>query len=130
RVWPLDNLLRALGAFFVRRDSRNRVYRKVLERYVQIAVDHGITQGIFPEGGLSRDGHLGAPKLGLLAYATRHFSGTDGRDLVFVPVAINYDRVLEDRTLVRELDPAAARSSAAHTVATALWWLIKNAGLY
>ena len=30
------------------------------------------------------------------------------RDLVFIPVGINYDRVLEDRSLLRKLDPAAA----------------------
>ena len=49
---------------------------------------------------------------------------------MFVPVAINYDRVLEDRTLVRDLDPAAARTSSARAVATAIGWLLKNAGLY
>jgi glycerol-3-phosphate O-acyltransferase len=67
RIWPLDSLLRGLGAFFVRRNSRDRLYRKVLERYVQVAVAHGVTQAVFPEGGLSRDGRL-RPPAGLLAY--------------------------------------------------------------
>ncbi len=131
RIWPLDNLLRGLGAFFVRRDSRDRLYRKVLERYVQLAVEYGVTQGIFPEGGLSRDGRLRPPKLGLLSYATRHYSRATGRDLVFVPVGINYDRVLEDRNLTRELDPAGgAKPGKARTVASFVAWGMKNTGLY
>ena len=32
------------------------------------------------------------------------FDPASGRDLVFIPVGINYDRVLEDRTLLRSLD--------------------------
>jgi glycerol-3-phosphate O-acyltransferase len=82
KVWPLDTLVRALGAFFVRRNSNDALYRKVLERYVQLAVAHGVTQAVFLEGGLSRDGRLRPPKLGLLAYATRHLSRLSARDLV------------------------------------------------
>lgn len=130
RIWPLDNLLRGLGAFFVRRNSRDRLYRKVLERYVQIAIDHGVTQAVFPEGGLSRDGRLRPPKLGLLSYATRRFSRASPHDLVFVPVALNYDRVLEDRTLLADLEPVAVPSSHVRTVLSALAWTAKNAGLY
>ena len=130
RIWPLDNLIRALGAFFVRRDSKNALYRKVLERYVQLAVGHGVTQAMFLEGGLSRDGRLQAPRLGLLAYATRHFERTGSRDLVFVPVAVNYDRVLEDRTLLRDLNPKAMRPSGIRTAAAAAGWVAKNLSLY
>ena len=32
RIWPLQTLVRAMGAYFVRRDSRDPLYRKVLER--------------------------------------------------------------------------------------------------
>ena len=34
RIFPLEMLIRAMGAFFVRRGSQNPLYRKVLERYV------------------------------------------------------------------------------------------------
>ena len=34
RVWPLQTLIRAMGAYFVRRNSKDPLYRKVLERYV------------------------------------------------------------------------------------------------
>jgi hypothetical protein len=54
---------------------------------------------VFPEGGLTRDGALRPPKLGLLSYMVSGFDPHGGRDIVFVPVGLNYDRVLEDRIL-------------------------------
>ena len=109
RIWPLESLLKSMGAYFVRRRSRNALYRRVLERYVQMATAAGVPQAVFPEGGLSRDGRLGAPKLGLIDYMVKAFdpglgsSGGGERDVVFVPVAVNYDRVLEDRTLLLDV---------------------------
>ena len=108
RVWPLQALVRSLGAYFVRRDSRNALYRQVLARYVRAATAAGVVQAVYPEGGLSRDGRLRRPKLGLINYMVSGFDPEGDRDLVFVPVGLNYDRVLEDRTLVRERDPKAA----------------------
>jgi glycerol-3-phosphate O-acyltransferase len=99
RVWPLSRLIRAMGAFFIRRRSRNALYRRVLARYVQLATRGGVTQAIFPEGGLSLDGSVGPPKLGLLSYIVEDFD-PELRDVVFVPVGLNYDRVLEDRVLI------------------------------
>jgi glycerol-3-phosphate O-acyltransferase len=115
-VWPLQQLIRALGAYFVRRDSGNPLYRRVLERYVQIAVEGGVTQAVFPEGGLSRDGLMRQPRIGLLDYMLRNFDPDGERDIVFVPVALNYDRVLEDRTLLAENDPDAEQRSGLATV--------------
>jgi glycerol-3-phosphate O-acyltransferase len=100
RVWPLSRIVRAMGAYFIRRRSRNALYRRVLARYVAMATDAGVTQAIFPEGGLSRDGRIGAPKLGLLSYIVAGFDPAGPRDVVFVPVGLNYDRVLEDRVLI------------------------------
>jgi glycerol-3-phosphate O-acyltransferase len=99
RVWPLSRLIRSMGAFFIRRKSRNDLYRRILARYVGMATDGGVTQALFPEGGLSLDGGLAPPKLGLLKYIVEE-RGNTGRDVVFVPVALNYDRVFEDRILV------------------------------
>lgn len=104
RVWPLSRLIKAMGAYFIRRKSRNALYRKVLARYVRLATDGGVTQAMFPEGGLSLDGAAQEPKVGLLKYIVDGFD-PNLRDVVFVPVALNYDRVLEDRVLIE----AAAR---------------------
>src|SRR4029077_18601216 len=97
RVWLLQNLIRSMGAYFVRRDSGEPLYRKVLARYVHMAVAGGTAQAMLPEGGLTRDGGLQPAKLGLLSYMVAGFDPNGARDIVFVPVGINYDRVLEDR---------------------------------
>jgi glycerol-3-phosphate O-acyltransferase len=111
RIWPLQTLIRSMGAYFVRRSSGDPLYRRVLERYVCMATAAGVTQALYPEGGLTRDGRLRAPKLGLLDYLLRGYEAAAGeRDLVFVPVGINYDRTLEDRTLL--LDAGAGRAAA------------------
>ncbi|MCR9108272.1 1-acyl-sn-glycerol-3-phosphate acyltransferase [uncultured Marivita sp.] len=99
RVWPLSRLIRAMGAYFIRRKSRNDLYRKVLAKYVQQATAAGVTQAVFPEGGLSLDGSLTEPKVGILKYILEGAAQAD-RDVVFVPVALNYDRVLEDTILL------------------------------
>ncbi len=113
RVWLLQSLIRSMGAYFVRRDSRDPLYRKVLARYVHMAVAGGLAQAVFPEGGLTRDGRLQPPKLGLIGYMVSGFDVQGPRDAVFVPVGINYDRVLEDRL---QLGTAAAKAggSARH----------------
>src|SRR5687767_13081625 len=104
RLWPLSALIRAMGAYFVRRNSRDELYRRVLERYVAMATEAGVPQAVFPEGGLSRDGRMRAPRLGVLDYMLRGFQLDGERDLVFVPLGLNYDRVLEDRSLLAALD--------------------------
>jgi glycerol-3-phosphate O-acyltransferase len=100
RVWPLSSLIRMWGAYFIRRRSGGTLYRKVLSRYVQMATSGGDTQAFYPEGGLSLTGRLQPPKMGLLSYLVDGFDHEGPRDIVFVPVAINYDRVLEDRVLM------------------------------
>ncbi|WP_299791334.1 1-acyl-sn-glycerol-3-phosphate acyltransferase [uncultured Marivita sp.] len=100
RVWPLSRLIRAMGAYFIRRKSRNDLYRKVLAKYVQQATGAGVTQAVFPEGGLSLDGSVGRAKVGILKYIIEGAASAK-RDVVFVPVALNYDRVLEDTILMK-----------------------------
>lgn len=106
QVWGLRALIRSMGAYFIRRNSRDGLYRKVLARYVDTATKSGVVQAIFPEGGLTRDGALRPPKLGLLAYMVSGFDPHGARDVVFIPVGLNYDRVLEDRILTAEASKA------------------------
>ncbi|MEM7543547.1 MAG: 1-acyl-sn-glycerol-3-phosphate acyltransferase [Pseudomonadota bacterium] len=100
KVFLLQSLIRAMGAFFVRRNSRNPLYRKVLERYVHMATREGVCQAVFPEGGLTKTGALAPPKLGFLDYMLRGYDTHKDRDIVFIPVGINYDKVLEDQVQI------------------------------
>lgn len=101
-VWPLDSLFRSFGSYFVRRGERDPLYHAVLERFVQLLAGHGGVTGFYIEGGLSRDGLLRKPKVGLLDYLIKLRREHPDRGIVFMPVALNYDRVLEDRHLVAE----------------------------
>jgi glycerol-3-phosphate O-acyltransferase len=111
RTFPLEYIFKSFGAYFIRRKYRERLYQTVLERYVQLITRNGVTQGIFLEGGLSRDGRLGKAKIGLLDYLIGVARDTAMRPRLYVvPVAINYDRVLEDRSLLRELETREGRT--------------------
>ncbi len=114
RVVGLQQLIRLMGAYFIRRNSRGGLYRKVLARYVQMATEAGVPQAMFPEGGLTRDGLLKPAKLGLLAYIVTAWKPR-GRDVVFIPVGLNYDRVLEDRTLIAQIDGKPKRQPTSKT---------------
>ncbi|MCP4372014.1 MAG: glycerol-3-phosphate acyltransferase [Deltaproteobacteria bacterium] len=118
KIWPLQTLIRAMGAFFVRRKSGNPLYRLVLERYIHMATKEGVCQAVFLEGGLSRDGLMRPPKLGFVDYMLRSFKPETDRDIIFIPVGINYDRTLEDRSLLRMLNPDAPKRSR--------WFVIKT----
>lgn len=118
RIWPLQTLIKSMGAFFVRRESGNALYRRVLERYVNLATRAGVVQAVFLEGGLSKDGKLRQPRQGFLDYMLRDYHIDIDRDVVLVPVGINYDRVIEDISLVRKLDASAKRRS--------LWFIVKT----
>ena len=129
RIWPLSHLIRWMGAYFVRRNSKDDLYRKVLERYIVMATEAGVPQAVFPEGGLTRDGRMREPRLGAIDYMMRGFRIDGERDLVFVPLGINYDRVLEDRTLLRSADPEAARRGKVGALGTTLRFAIHNLSL-
>src|SRR5437764_1419020 len=123
RVFPLDALFKAFGGFFVRRGFPDPLYHTVLRRYLQLITRRGVTQGIFPEGGLTRDGALRAPKVGLLDSILQL---CDEREIWFVPVGINYDRVLEDEALLAERRGRANPPGRAEKVRNALrlLWIV------
>ena len=128
RVWPLEYVFKSFGSYFIRRGFREPLYHAVLERYVQLITRNGVTQGFFLEGRLSRDGRLGPAKLGLLDYVCRTIlDPAFDRDIWFVPVAINFDRVLEDRALTRELVDEQDRPGRLAQLVTVASYLTNNA---
>jgi glycerol-3-phosphate O-acyltransferase len=126
RLWPLQTLIKSMGAFFVRRNSANPLYRRVLERYVNMSTRAGVCQAVFLEGGLSKDGALRKPRLGFLDYMLRDYHSDTDRDITFIPVGINYDRVIEDRSLVRKLDDEAEKRSKWFVFKTTVKFLSKT----
>ena len=129
RIWPLQTLIRSMGAYFVRRRSNDPLYRRVLERYVGMATAGGVTQAIFPEGGLTRDGALREPKLGLVDYMLKNFDPSGERDVVFIPVGINYDRVFEDRSQLRLASEPENLPRPGEVLWKSLGFMLRNARL-
>ncbi len=126
RVWPLQAMVRAMGAFTVRRGSHNPLYRRVLRGYVRMATASGVTLAVFPEGNLTRDGRLRQPKLGLIDYLMRGFRPGEDRDILFVPVGINYDRVLEERLVLTMTGPRKTRQDTRRAMLRNAWFLVRN----
>ena len=104
---PFGFLWRRCGAFFMRKSFDDPLYKEVFRAYVVHLVSEGVTQEFFIEGGRSRTGKTLAPRLGILSWEVEAFLSTARRDLFFVPIAITYERLVEEGSMVDELEGAA-----------------------
>jgi glycerol-3-phosphate O-acyltransferase len=104
---PMGFLFRRAGAFFLRRTFDDPLYKAVFRTYVAYLIREGFTQEFFIEGGRSRTGKTLPPKLGLLTWNIDAFLGSARRDLFFVPIAITYERLVEEGAMVGELEGGA-----------------------
>ena len=127
RVWPLNHLFKWFGGYFIRRRYREPLYHAVLSTFVSTITKNGVTQGVFIEGGLTRDGAFQKPKLGMLDYivAGKRDPGFSA-PLFLIPTAINYDRVLEDRNLTEELVGKEDRRTKTDKLQTTIDFLFRN----
>jgi glycerol-3-phosphate O-acyltransferase len=99
---PFGALWRRGGAFYLRRSFDDPLYRMVFRSYVTYLIKQGYTQEFFIEGGRSRTGKMLAPRLGMLAWNVDAFLQTSRQDLFFVPIAITYEHLVEERAIVGE----------------------------
>jgi glycerol-3-phosphate O-acyltransferase len=103
--WPMGPLFRSGGAFFIRRTFRGAVlYSKVFAEYIHKLLEEGYNIEQFIEGGRSRTGKLLMPKLGLLSILLNAYKNGACEDMIIVPIYIGYDRVLEERSYLQELE--------------------------
>jgi len=102
--FPLGPLLRRAGAFFLRRSfGADRLYTATFKAYVKKLVRDGVHQEFFPEGGRSRTGKLLPAKLGLLGWEVDAVLDGARNDLAFIPVAIDYEKIVEGGSYSKEL---------------------------
>lgn len=95
--WPAGPIARRLGAYFVRRDARDfPLHGLILKRYVTYLIKRGHLQEFFIEGGRSRNGKMRAPRFGLLSVFISAYLRGLRKDILFVPVSISYEQVIED----------------------------------
>lgn len=102
--FPLGVFLRRAGAFFLRRSFKgDKLYTAVFKAYLKKLVHDGIHHEFFPEGGRSRTGKLLQPKLGLFTWLVDAVLEGARNDLLFVPIAIDYEKVVEGAEYKKEL---------------------------
>jgi glycerol-3-phosphate O-acyltransferase len=102
--WPFGTLARRGGAFFIRRSLRgDRIYTATLRAYVKQLLRDRFPQEFYLEGGRSRTGKLLFPKTGLFSMEVDAWLEEAAHDILFVPVAIDYEELMEGRAYAREL---------------------------
>jgi glycerol-3-phosphate O-acyltransferase len=98
-------ILRRGGAFFLRRSFKGEpLYAAVFREYLHAMLAKGFPIAYFIEGGRSRSGRTLSPKSGLLGMTVESFMRDHPRPLLLVPVYFGYEKLLEGRTLVAELE--------------------------
>lgn len=102
--WPMGHIFRKSGAFFIRRSLRRaRLYLVVFNRYIKALLQEGFPIEFFIEGGRSRNGKLVSPKTGFLSILLQAYREGFCDDLIFVPASIGYDRIMEEKSYLKEL---------------------------
>jgi glycerol-3-phosphate O-acyltransferase len=95
--FPIGDVLRRSGAFFIRRSFKgSRLYPQLVDAYLRKVLAEGFHVEFFLEGGRSRTGKLLAPKLGLLSMVVDAGLKLPGVNLSFVPISIGYERIIEE----------------------------------
>ncbi len=126
--FPLGDVLRRGGAFFIRRSFKgDRLYGAVVDAYIRRLILDGVSLEVFLEGGRSRTGKLLSPKLGLLSMVVEAALGGHRR-VYFCPISIGYERVVEERSLVRELTGGEKRKEDVRGLLRALETLVGRYG--
>ncbi len=107
----LGGLLRRGGAFYLRRTFRSqKLYATVFYEYLKTIQMRGVSIEYFIEGTRSRTGRLLSPKSGMLAMSVRSYLSSPVRPIMFQPVYIGYERLVEGNSYTTELSGKAKRS--------------------
>jgi len=107
----IGSWLRRGGAFFLRRTFRShKLYAAVFYEYLSTIQSQGVAIEYFIEGTRSRTGRLLPPKAGMLAMSVRSYLNAPVRPIMFQPVYIGYERLVEGDSYTTELSGKAKRS--------------------
>lgn len=125
----LGSVLRRSGAFFLRRKFKGeQLYATVFLEYLHLMIDRGFPIEYFIEGGRSRSGRMLAPKAGILAMTIQSFVRSRARPLVFVPVYIGYEKLMEGSSYLAELHGRPKQSESLSDLLAAARLLKRNFG--
>eukprot|EP00736_Rhodelphis_marinus_P011973 Rmarinus@m.614 len=100
----VGTLFRRCGAFFIRRSFRDDpLYAAIAAEFVKRLLVEGRSIEFFVEGGRSRSGKVGQPKMGMLKFVTEAILSEQVPDAYVVPISIDYTKVIETASYSSQL---------------------------
>jgi glycerol-3-phosphate O-acyltransferase len=127
--WPMGYIFRKCGAFFIRRSFAGAtLYSEVFVRYIKALLEEGHPIEFFIEGGRSRNGKLVLPKTGFLTILVQAFEEGFCDDLIFVPISIIYDRIIEEKSYLKEISGSEKKEESLKQLLTARRFLKRRYG--
>jgi glycerol-3-phosphate O-acyltransferase len=104
------------------------LYSRVFSAYIHKLLQEGFNIELFIEGGRSRTGKLLMPKLGLISILLDAFRNGACEDMIFVPVYIGYDRIIEEHAYIHEVEGGKKEAENLSQVIRARRFLKKRYG--
>lgn len=118
--WPIGRLVRKCGGFFIRRRfAGNELYKETLYSYIKTLLKKSHCLEFYIEGTRSRTGKMLKPKFGILSQILRAHHEGACEDILFVPIAINYDQIIEQKSYRAESGGEEKRKENATELAKA-----------
>jgi len=109
----VGHFLRMGGAFFLRRSFRSqKLYAAVFNEYLSRILSNGTAIEYFVEGTRSRTGRLLQPKGGMLSMTIRSYLRAPNRPILFQPIYVGYERLVEGSSYTAELSGQQKKSES------------------
>jgi len=109
----VGQFLRRGGAFYMRRSFRtNPLYAAVFDEYLSLILSQGVSIEYFIEGTRSRTGRLLPPKAGMLQMTVKAYMRVPTKPIVFQPVYIGYEQLVEGKSYISELSGEEKKSES------------------
>lgn len=102
--FPMGFFFRKSGAFFLKRTFKgDNFYATLFNEYINKLLNDKFSLEFFIEGGRSRTGKLLPPKTGMMSMVLDSFFYGLNKKIALIPVAINYEKVVEEKSYIKEL---------------------------
>ena len=104
-IFPIGDIFKKCGAFFIRRRFTDYIYKIAFQAYIYYLLKTDKVVEFFFEGGRTRTGKLLPPKFGLFSMILdAHTMFEEGKKpLCFIPVSIAHEHIPEERAHAKEL---------------------------
>jgi len=109
----LGRYIRKGGAFYLRRSFHSqKLYSAVFQEYLSRIFANGTSIEYFIEGTRSRTGRLLRPKGGMLSMTVRGYLKSSSRPVMFQPIYVGYERLVEGNSYTAELSGQKKKSES------------------